>query len=366
MKTITQLPRARRVPAFFILVLTFVGVVTSHGAEDESALNPLPPQKRPILKKTYSSKPLPKEELTPWSHPPFRVGYCNVCHVSDNQDDPGKLRAPMPDLCFFCHKATQQMVGFQVPHKPAQEHCGYCHNPHNSKYRMLLHAPTKALCGSCHLEIDKIVRQAPVDHAPAKRGETCKNCHVPHGSHVERLLHKLPSDMCLVCHDTDGIVDNDGVALENIKRKIAVKPFHHEPIDKKNCSACHVAHGGENFRLLNKKYPHKFYEPYTKESYALCLDCHNMERSLTELTTTTLTDFRDGDKNLHAVHVSKPKKGRTCRSCHGEHATDQLHLIREHVPFGKVNWQLDINYVKTKTGGRCERSCHEKAEYKNK
>lgn len=365
MVKISQLNKLKRISGVSFLTLILVGGFALHSTADEP-LSPLPEQKRPVLKKTFPFKPLAIGAAAPWTHPPYKVGYCNVCHVSDNPEDPGKLRAPMPDLCFFCHKATEQMVGAETPHKPAKEHCGYCHNPHNSTYRMLLHAPTKALCGSCHEQILEVVENAEIDHAPAKKGDTCKTCHTPHGSHIERLLLRLPSDMCLGCHGRDGISDNDGVVLENIKTKVREKPFHHEPIDKKNCSACHLTHGGSHFRLLMKKYPHRFYESYAKENYALCLDCHNMERTLTELTTTTLTDFRDGDKNLHAVHVSKPKKGRTCRACHGEHATDQLHLIRDHVPFGKINWRLDINYVKTKTGGLCERSCHEKAEYRNK
>ncbi len=82
--------------------------------------------------------------------------------------------------------------------------------------------------------------------------------------------------------------------------------------------------------------------------------------------TTTLTNFRDGSRNLHYVHVHNTDRGRTCRACHEVHAAKQPHRIREGVPYGTAGWVLKINYTKTPTGGTCTKTCHETKTYVNK
>ena len=77
--------------------------------------------------------------------------------------------------------------------------------------------------------------------------------------------------------------------------------------------------------------------------------------------TTTLTGFRNGDKNLHYVHVNKNPKGRTSRACHEVHAGKQANHIRERVPFGKLSYP--IRYTKTPNGGSCIVGCHVKRGY---
>jgi hypothetical protein len=73
-----------------------------------------------------------------------------------------------------------------------------------------------------------------------------------------------------------------------------------------------------------------------------------------------LTGFRNGPRNLHAVHVNK-EKGRNCRACHSTHASgNELH-VRDNVPFGR--WQMPINYERTTTGGSCSPGCHKPYEY---
>jgi len=46
-------------------------------------------------------------------------------------------------------------------------------------------------------------------------------------------------------------------------------------------------------------------------------------------STLTATGFRDGDVNLHYVHVNREKKGRSCRACHDIHAGNDNKLMRE-------------------------------------
>ncbi len=319
------------------------------------------------LKKIFSTKPVEaKDKPIRWSHAPFAHGDCSICHQRDDKEDPGKLKGPTNQLCLGCHEPTRNMLNNRkVIHKPVLEDCSYCHNPHNSNFRLLLYKPPKTLCTGCHLDVGKRLNSSKVKHAPVVKGNTCRNCHSPHASNVEHMLKGLPFDMCIKCHGKDGLKDGEGVALTNFVTLLEEKSCHHAPIAKKDCSACHSAHGGKHFRLLVENYPKDFYAPYSKKNFALCNKCHK-EESISRAQTTTLTGFRDGKRNLHAVHVNRQDRGRTCRACHEVHATKHSHLIRETVPYGASGWSLDINYVRTTTGGRCTKTCHGEKSYKNR
>ena len=78
-------------------------------------------------------------------------------------------------------------------------------------------------------------------------------------------------------------------------------------------------------------YPPEFYAAFDNERYALCFECHlpDMVRSR---AGTGVTGFRDGDLNLHYLHVTNPKNGRSCRACHATHGSDAPKHIRAWVP----------------------------------
>ena len=137
--------------------------------------------------------------------------------------------------------------------------------------------------------------------------------------------------------------------LTNMKQLLAENPHQHGPVADKDCSACHNPHGGDNFRLLTKVYPAEFYSPYDPKLYALCFDCHE-ESMVKDPKTTTLTKFRNGDQNLHYVHVNKDERGRTCRACHEVHASKQAHQIRDAVPYGHTGYMLKVNFTQTPNG----------------
>ena len=129
------------------------------------------------------------------------------------------------------------------------------------------------------------------------------------------------------------------------------------------CTACHQPHAGTHFRRLIADYPAEFYAPFKIELYGLCFRCHIPDMVLRP-KGTGVTLFRDGDKNLHWLHVNQ-KKGRTCRACHEVHASKEPFHIRESVPFGRSDWILPINFKSTPTGGSCNPGCHEEKKYDN-
>jgi predicted CXXCH cytochrome family protein len=251
-----------------------------------------------------------------------------------------------------------------VIHEPVAKDCGYCHNAHNSKYKSLLYKPMDELCVTCHTD-QKTEMHAKVQHDPVTKDKICRNCHETHGANIKKRLLAPEDQLCVECHGgkKKPAKDDKGRVLANIKA-LQGKKVKHGPFGENNCSECHNSHGGKYFRLLVADYPAEFYAKYTDETYSFCYQCHKKER-ITEPKTTTLTGFRDGDKNLHYAHVVKPESGRSCRSCHEDHATERNHLIRASVPYGPQGWKLELNFVETKTGGRCSETCHDNKKYNN-
>jgi predicted CXXCH cytochrome family protein len=138
-------------------------------------------------------------------------------------------------------------------------------------------------------------------------------------------------------------------------------PDHHGPIRDGGCTACHQPHGSAHPRLLLKEYPAEFYAPFAMERYDLCFSCH-VSDLVKDKSGRGLTQFRNGDLNLHWLHVNQ-EKGRTCRACHEVHASQRPFHIRESVPFGSAGWMLAINYTRTEDGGSCLPACHKLRAY---
>jgi predicted CXXCH cytochrome family protein len=320
-------------------------------------------------KKTVNIKvspaPLPPTEKAGWKHSPYAAGDCAICHEKNDKKAPGKVVVAGNELCYGCHEEFAIIMRAKHKHAPATSNCLACHNPHDSKQRKLLNDDIYAQCVSCHVGIREVADAATAKHDALTQGNKCLNCHNPHASNVEKLLTALPYDQCVNCHSNDTLKDDKGVPMTNFKKLLAENKVLHAPIAAKDCSACHAVHGGENFRMLVADYPARFYAPYDLKNYELCYGCHN-DKVVSEQETTTLTNFRDGSRNLHYVHVNKPDRGRTCRACHEVHASQQPHQIRDSVPYGPRGWLLKVGYEQTPTGGSCARTCHDTKTYTNR
>jgi predicted CXXCH cytochrome family protein len=164
------------------------------------------------------------------------------------------------------------------------------------------------------------------------------------------MFKVAPDELCFTCHT-------------ELANYVSSQTHKHGPVKQGDCNACHNPHGSMNHRILRKDFPKEFYTPYAEEKYAMCFECHNSQIAK-EAETKTLTDFRDGSRNLHYVHVNKDVKGRSCRACHQVHASSQEKHIRTSVPFGTIDWELPINYEKKNDGGSCQVGCHAQKEYK--
>jgi len=296
-------------------------------------------------------------------HGPTAVGECTVCHKSHSSDYEGLLVTEQSELCFSCHIIMQdELKEYEFVHEPVKNDCIGCHDPHGAANSKMVKNLAPFLCYTCHKDIQKIAENSKYQHSVVGDIDGCTHCHTPHASTVQFLLKKDAKSLCLSCHDKPHDLGNNKI-LPALTDELEGKKFLHGPVAENDCSGCHVAHGSEHFRLLAKEYPSQFYAPFRKENYELCFSCHSEDLVLTK-ETSDLTDFRNGDLNLHYLHVNKERRGRTCRSCHATHASNLPKHIRESVPFG--TWSLPIGFIKSQTGGNCSPGCHLPKKYDRK
>ncbi len=337
-------------------------------------------------------------------HGPVASGDCTLCHSPHQSPNPKLLLAsPVSKLCFACHDeamAKHKFVHVPVAGGPmAAGECLSCHDPHESPYAKQLVQEGKGLCLMCHADKEEQLKKkhvhAAIDmvgctgchsphstdnkhqllkavpdlcydchsdkkeevktpHEAFKVQKSCVNCHDPHASDYDKQLKAEENmELCLKCHNR--VRKTSRGYVMNMKKWLKDNPDHHGPILMGDCAVCHNPHGSNNWRMLRKAFPSEFYAEFKVEKYSLCFECHDKELAL-EKRTSSATDFRNGDKNLHYVHVNSPRKGRTCVVCHNIHAAKDPKHIRESAKFG--NWEIPINFEINENGGRCAPGCH--------
>jgi predicted CXXCH cytochrome family protein len=302
-------------------------------------------------------------ERQQYLHGPFASGQCTACHQPHESDNKFLLiGGEGANHCLTCHQAKQrQIMAAAVIHKPMEEGCTQCHDPHSSAYRHVLKAPIEELCFSCHHDIEGTVAAASTPHGALLTGERCGNCHDPHAAGGKFLLLDDLQKLCLNCHDKPQQA-YDGRVIPDMRPVLTNRKFLHGPVKNGQCNACHKVHGSSIAKLLRDRFPEQFYEAFDLAEYALCFDCHSSAMVL-EKETTTLTNFRDGSRNLHFVHVNRSDKGRTCRTCHEIHGSNLPRHMATMVPFEGGAWSMPIQFEPNDRGGSCSPGCHAPKKY---
>ena len=281
-------------------------------------------------------------------HGPTATGDCSTCHAPHESDNSALTIKEGAELCYMCHVDMKDKIQKKYLHPALGGGCTSCHNPHGSPSKKLLSADGRKLCFMCHPQVQEQLKKATSIHPPVQMEQACASCHSPHSSDAPKLLAKTEKDLCLGCHPQ---VIGKG------------KKVLHGPIQGGSCTSCHNPHGSTYGKLLVNSFPTGFYVPYSDKQYKLCFTCHNRDL-LRNPTTSNATGFRNGKKNLHYVHVNKKEKGRSCKSCHRMHASENKKLIADTLPFG--NWKLPIQFEKKQTGGSCAPGCHKQYTYSRK
>lgn len=278
-------------------------------------------------------------------HGPASAGDCTACHTPHESDIKPLLVKETTELCETCHEEIAVTLKKKDVHPAIDSGCTTCHNPHGGDFKKLLVSEGKELCFQCHSEIGENIGKAAIVHPPIETEQACASCHSPHASDHPKLLIKEGSQLCLACHKT--LINKTMTVL-------------HGPIKDGTCTACHDPHSSGHPNLLIKQFPQEEYVSYKPGEYELCFSCHNADL-VAFPDTSFATQFRDGERNLHYLHVNKTEKGRSCRMCHNVHGSSNSKLIADSVPFGK--WNLRLNFESTETGGTCTPGCHKKQAY---
>lgn len=202
------------------------------------------------------------------------------------------------------------------------------------------------LSAGCHADMTKFKSV----HSPIEQ-EDCAACHEEgedKANHKFRITDTPPA-LCFECHDEEDFEDPQDAGSR------------HGPVTQGQCLDCHDPHASAHGHVLVESYADDYYVPVEhSDRYQLCFECHDSEL-MEEPQTDEDTQFRNGETNLHYLHVNREIKGRSCRMCHLPHASAQRRLIRSVVEFGE--WKLKIVFVPTETGGACGPGCHPAKQY---
>ncbi|GMV26470.1 MAG: hypothetical protein AMXMBFR58_25010 [Phycisphaerae bacterium] len=284
---------------------------------------------------------------------------CTKCHYSHTSTHPRLLRNSPQELCLSCHEEVGKSIsGSAFPHKPVED-CLNCHSPHATDHAAALKLESKELCISCHQDTGKAIAAATVPHGAVTDAKSCTNCHSPHASNHAMQFVDDPVATCMKCH-TKSIKVSDARTVRGVPELTNDSLHRHGPINTGDCSACHDVHGGNQRQLLVRHFSQEFYQPFSEDAYALCFGCHDKSLILAQ-PATLQTNFRDGTRNLHNVHVVSSSRSRSCRACHTLHASKFQTQVADSVSFGE--WKLPINYEPTQTGGSCSPGCHKPAKF---
>ena len=281
-----------------------------------------------------------------YPHGPVADGECIACHNHHGSAYDHLLSAPLKGgkICLTCHEDRKEEFSMAHVHQPVAESCANCHDPHSSDYRYQLLKPSGQLCISCHKrlnpEVIATIKEAKYRHPSVEAGR-CVDCHQPHTSNYEALLKDFEADLCFSCH-------------KDLGQEVRNAQYLHGPVQDGTCDACHNPHGSAFRRLLVRDFPPGFLTDYHPGKYDLCYSCHN--KNVIEVKfTTVLTNFRDGNYNLHYAHVRR-KNGNSCKACHAIHASNQPKHIREKTEYRGLREEL--RFQLTDTGGSCLVGCH--------
>lgn len=245
----------------------------------------------------------------------------NGCATSQCHPELTAKKTAAHNDCTHCHQADSA-----VPKHPQA----------GQKSFVLIKDP----CTGCHpttIDYDYL-------HPPVAAGD-CLSCHTFHRASHALLKEDKEQDICYTCHQP---VTKEGDTIL------------HGDVAKQHCTSCHTPHGSFFKNLLAGPYSTDFFNDYNEKQYALCFQCHKIDLLLHPYTSYN-TNFRDGKKNLHFVHVNRRTRGRSCKLCHEVHAGTQPKLMAQTVSFG--GWEMPIHFILNDTGGQCTPGCHAQARY---
>jgi DmsE family decaheme c-type cytochrome len=128
---------------------------------------------------------------------------CASCHRLHAPKDPVLVAETQASVCFDCHKDRRAEL-HRISTHPTKNgffSCSACHAAHGSTaQRASLQKNTvNETCYTCHAQM-----RGPFlwEHRPAQ--DDCTNCHNPHGTNIAPMLKVRQPYLCQQCHQTTG------------------------------------------------------------------------------------------------------------------------------------------------------------------
>ncbi len=289
-------------------------------------------------------------------HQPAADGNCASCHDPHQSDYSYMLKKEKPALCLDCHTSVQMETKLKNIHPPFDDDCANCHAPHSTDENNLLIEKLPVLCDNCH-EIQSTLTDAKVVHKVVNDEKGCANCHSAHASNQRMFLKDEEKKLCLSCHSKT--IKTETKSIANIGAFLKKGNYVHAVIEDDGCVICHAPHASNEHLLLNGTFPEGNYTNGKSENFELCFNCHDTELIETERSSTA-TNFRDGNVNLHYLHING-EKARNCNLCHNVHGATSEHLISSSIRFGE--WDMPLLYKAEENGGSCNTGCHAEKKY---
>ncbi len=300
-------------------------------------------------------------------HPPTKDRDCtSMCH-SDTKVRSSKFPKNHPlvtvdlgtkpnETCLSCHDDWSTKHKKKFTHSAIEQMtCLGCHSPHGSDSPRMLRTPVNEgeLCLTCHSDKDNWKTDSKIkEHKIIHQKKGCVNCHDPHSSNIKSLLLREGNKLCLECHN-QGVKTADGRTLKAFSQELAKGRTIHPPVED-DCQGCHQPHSSTFKKLLKDEFGDNYSE-FSEKQFGLCFTCHSSEL-VTVAKTSSATEFRNGEFNLHNFHVAGTPKNRGCGTCHEVHSSKNPRLIKDHMPY--KDYRLPQVYEKTADGGSCVTACH--------
>jgi DmsE family decaheme c-type cytochrome len=170
---------------------------------------------------------------------------CSSCHRVHAPKDPVMVAETQASVCFDCHKDRRAEL-HRVSTHPTKNgffSCSSCHASHGStSQRASLQKNTvNETCYTCHAQL-----RGPFlwEHRPSQ--DDCTNCHNPHGTNIAPMLKVRQPYLCLQCHQTAGFADHNTLAFTNTTLNPTVNPTQHRQMVGNSCANCHSKVHGSN------------------------------------------------------------------------------------------------------------------------
>ena len=183
--------------------------------------------------------------------------------------------------CLVCHEETKSLAFWNMNiHRSSDISCDNCHSMHSGTGRYLKSSEPD-FCFSCHRDINS--RTSKQSRHPIRDGRMkCSDCHDPMGGFGAKMLKAdSANELCYKCH-----AERRGPFM-----------WEHPPVAEK-CLNCHVPHGSNHSKLLEKKVPF------------LCQSCHD-DRGHPGTLNTSFETFKGA-----ATSGKNKMFARSCLNCH--------------------------------------------------